>query len=249
MAIRLISLGLHITDRCNARCKHCAYGCDPHTKGAMTLDEAREYLGQVAEHPVEVVCISGGEPFLCHEVLLGIVKAAREMGIPGIWAFTNGYWATSIEAARQRLLPLKKAGMTRLSLSADAFHQEFIPLERVRDALLVARELGLELELDMRFLGPPEEKNPTNLTTKEIIARLGDLTKVMVHRGQPLYIGEAAERLSHLVEQKPGIPEGRCEGMRKHLRPHYPHLLAPHNCYPRRGSDHDHQGNEAFLHP
>jgi hypothetical protein len=333
--IRLISLGLHITDKCNAHCRHCAYGCRPDIKGAMTLDEARGYLRQVAEHPLEVVCISGGEPFLCYEVLLGTIKAAREMGIPGIWAFTNGYWATSIEAARQRLLPLKKAGMTRLSLSADAFHQEFIPLERVRNALFVARELGLELELDVRFLEPPEEENPTNLATEEIITSLGDLTSVMVHKGQPLYIGRAAEELSHLVEQKAGIPEERCEGIwsvgtleepegvsvdqygyvslcpglsignakeeplgeilarydswehpiirhltaggpvrlaemvrelgfvpresyvnrchlcydvRKYLRPHYPHLLAPRDCYPRRGSDHDYPGDTAFLH-
>lgn len=42
--LQLTSLGLHITNRCNVRCRHCAYGCGPDIKGAMTLAEARGYL-------------------------------------------------------------------------------------------------------------------------------------------------------------------------------------------------------------
>lgn len=61
------------------------------------------------------------------------MRAAREAGLRGVgYVETNAYWATSDETVRERLTQLAEAGMMRLSISADPYHQEFIPPGRVR---------------------------------------------------------------------------------------------------------------------
>ncbi|MDY7009583.1 MAG: hypothetical protein SVV80_02375, partial [Planctomycetota bacterium] len=45
---------------------------------------------------------------------------------------TNAFWACDEKIIRERLAALDEAGMDRLTISADPYHQQFIPIERVR---------------------------------------------------------------------------------------------------------------------
>ena len=210
--MRIAGLGLHVTDRCNARCEHCAYHCAPEAAGVMSLDEAREYLRQVADHPVEVVTVSGGEPCLYFDLVEGIVQEAAGRGVPGIWLFTNAFWATTPTAASKRLARLKDVGLTRLCLSADGFHTPFVPVERVRLAIAAARELDLEIVLDTRFLGPPETDNDMNRETRRALGELGELEGVERWQGQPRYIGRAAEMLASRLGERSSSGGWECPG-------------------------------------
>lgn len=211
--MRISGFGLHLTDRCNARCLHCAYHCAPGVNGIISFEQARSYLQEMADQPLELVSISGGEPCLYFGLVIQVVREARRLGVPGIWVFTNGYWATSQTTATSRLARLKEAGMTRLCLSADAFHQPFVPPVYVSHAIVAARQLGLEIVLDVRFLGPPEENNPANRVTREILRQLGDLTGVEIWRGQPWYVGRAADLIAAQAGIRAGIPSGPCPGL------------------------------------
>lgn len=210
--MHISGLGLHLTDQCNARCEHCAYHCGPKVKGVMSLDDAKQYLHSAAHQSLELVCISGGEPCLYFDLVVKIVHEARALGVPSIWVFTNAYWAVNRAIAGRKLTRLQEAGMTRLCLSADGFHQPFVPVERVRHAMAVARDMGLEVVLDVRFLGPPQEDNPSNRATRQVLEELGNLENVEVWQGQPWYIGRAADRLPSQLVQRPGIPSGHCPG-------------------------------------
>lgn len=205
-------LGLHLTDQCNALCQHCAYHCGPKLKGVMSFDDARQYLHQVAGWSLELVCISGGEPCLHFDLVARLVRQARALGVASIWVFTNAFWAVDRAAALRKLAYLKEAGMTRLCLSADAFHQAFIPATRVRHAMTAARDLRLEIVLDIRFLGPPHEDNPMNRITRQVLEQLGDLENVEIWQGEPRCIGRAADTLVPQLAQRSGIPHGRCLG-------------------------------------
>lgn len=209
--MEISSLGIHVTDHCNASCQHCVYYCGPKIKGVMGLDDASKYLHQIKSRP-EVVCISGGEPLLYFDLVLSIMQEAKALHIPSVWVFTNGYWAIDSGHARSRLKTLKEAGLTRLCLSADAFHQAFIPVERVRNALSTARDLGLEIALDVRFLGSLHDDNQTNRTTWKVLEQLGTLEDIEVWQGEPLYIGRAADCLPPQIVQGQGIPHGDCPG-------------------------------------
>jgi DNA-binding HxlR family transcriptional regulator len=174
----------------------------------MSFDDAKQYLHNGACQSLELVCISGGEPCLYFDLVINIVREARVIGVPGIWVFTNAYWAVNRKRASCKLTRLEEAGLTRLCLSADSFHQPFIPVGRVRHAMTVARDMGLEVVLDVRYLGSPLEDNPSNQATRQVLGELGNLENIEIWQGQPWYIGRAADRLlSHLRQLLPGISQ------------------------------------------
>lgn len=72
--MQITSLGLHITDRCNARCLHRAFDCNPEIEGVMGLNAAKRYVIYVKELGAEIVCITGGEPMLYPDLVEKIVS-------------------------------------------------------------------------------------------------------------------------------------------------------------------------------
>ncbi len=56
---------------------------------------------------------------------------------------SNGFWATSYEAAIKKLAPLVNAGLTELNISTGDNHQVYVPFENVVNGLRAAYELGI----------------------------------------------------------------------------------------------------------
>ena len=56
---------------------------------------------------------------------------------------SNGFWGKDYEAGLKKLKGLKEAGLRDISLSVDKFHQEYVPVESVRNAITIARQLGI----------------------------------------------------------------------------------------------------------
>jgi hypothetical protein len=107
----------------------------------MPVEAAAGHLAALARLGVaaEGVHIGGGEPFGDFERLLAIVRAARAAGVG--YVETNGFWATSEGIVRERVGALAEAGMRQLAISADPYHQEFVPPERVALLYRVARQV------------------------------------------------------------------------------------------------------------
>jgi hypothetical protein len=143
---------------------------------------------------------------------LDAIREARRQGVPSVWVFTNAVWASSAQVAGAKVASLKEAGVTRLCLSADGFHEPFIPAWKIKHALQSARAAGLELAVDVRFLGRPEAANSTNQVTQRTVKSLGSLEGVEVWRGPPRYIGRAAEAFNSQLEPQRGVPQGDCPG-------------------------------------
>jgi MoaA/NifB/PqqE/SkfB family radical SAM enzyme len=79
------------------------------------------------------------------------MEKAKELGIPRTWVITNGYWAENKALATRRLRELKKAGLTNITFSVDAFHQEYIPLKIVRTGVeAAARADGDHMSISAR---------------------------------------------------------------------------------------------------
>ena len=91
------SAGLLLTYRCNASCRFCYYGCSPDKGGLMPVDMAvsvwqslRVLAGDSAK-----VHLTGGEPFLCWEHLVEILRTDQQQHLgPADMVETNGFWAT-----------------------------------------------------------------------------------------------------------------------------------------------------------
>src|SRR4030042_123033 len=139
----LFRVGLLITDRCNVSCRHCWFRCGPERDAVMTRGQARGIIDQASTLGAKWVSFTGGEPFLEPQLLLDLVTYASGKGLHSE-AVTNCSWAESRGKALDRLRPLAEAGLTALNMSVDDFHQEHIPLDRVRHCFDAAKEMGLK---------------------------------------------------------------------------------------------------------
>lgn len=150
--MELTCLDFLLTYKCISECEHCLYYASPRAEVVMILQDAQTYLEEA--EGIKTVVIHGGEPFLYFDLLTGIVKAAKKFETKRIWVMTNCYWAKTQKVAEKKLTALKNAGYTHMLFSADAFHQTFIPLERVKIALDVARRMEFpNIIVNSLFLG------------------------------------------------------------------------------------------------
>lgn len=146
--------GFLITSRCNASCRHCTVDSGPYRSECLSAEQVTGLMDEAAaiwqreRSPDEELhfSISGGEPFLDFTKLHRIVMHGAGLGAV-VACVTNGYWASSDQAARTRLAKLKECGLSLLAVSTSSFHQDFVRRERVERALSVATSLGLRTAL------------------------------------------------------------------------------------------------------
>jgi hypothetical protein len=202
-----------LTFKCPSKCKHCSYKGGPERSGYMKLVDAERYLQVLTDaHPLQSITVHGGEPFVYFENLKQIMKRAKELEVPRRWVITNGYWAKTKEVAKEKLIELKEAGLMCITFSVDGFHQEYIPLEYVKNGIEVATNVGFErVVVDSLFLGSLNSDNFYNNLTRRVLENLGELGEVEINRGQVDFEGRAAEFLASYVESKAEIPRGKCQ--------------------------------------
>lgn len=136
--------GLLLTYKCPAECKFCYYNCGPDKNGLMSIETAINAWSGLVELSGENarIHITGGEPFLYFDRLLEIATEAKKEGLVGLDAVeTNGWWAIDRKDIIEKLRLLKSAGMGHLKISWDAFHAQFIDIERIKLLAEVAEEV------------------------------------------------------------------------------------------------------------
>ncbi|MBM4018217.1 MAG: radical SAM protein [Planctomycetes bacterium] len=204
--------GLLATDWCPAQCRHCYESAGPGGTRWMTVDAAAGHLAALARlgAAAEGIHIGGGEPFGDFDRLLAIVRAARQAGLAGIgYVETNAFWATDADDVRRRLAALAQAGMMQISISADPYHQEFVPPERVRLLYEAARDV----------LGPAGVRArrwkwlhaPRDVAAMPEHGRM-ELFREFLARYPERMTSRCAERLSALAERVPAdaLPADGC---------------------------------------
>ncbi len=141
---RLRSGGLITNYYCTSECGHCLYRCSPAwPRDYITPESARSLLRTVLRLGCREIHIGGGEPCLQPEGLCAVLDAARETGIGVEYVETNSSWYRSPEQARSFLERLRRHGLHTLLVSISPFHNEFIPLAKVRGVLEACRDTGM----------------------------------------------------------------------------------------------------------
>jgi len=169
--MRFRGIIFNLTYDCNLNCPHCFYYPQSARRGAFELRRLREIMESTADvAPVLEVHYTGGEPFLYFDRLVEAVALAKELGARRITCSTNCYWADDLDKARRMVSRLKDAGLFWFLISADAFHQDEVPLERVRIAAQARAEFGLQGndELSVVAMISPEYEHPFNEKTRQI---------------------------------------------------------------------------------
>ena len=165
-----------VTYACTGRCKHCSEG--DHTNCGERIDPqiASDAVRKIAMHyDIKTVMTFGGEPLLCADVVCEIMTAAREMNIPKRQVITNGYFSKDADTIRNTARMLAECGVNDLLLSVDAFHQETIPLEVVKQFAYEAKRFDVPIRLQPAWLVSATDDNPYNRKTREIIDSFADM--------------------------------------------------------------------------
>ena len=161
-----------VTYACTGRCRHCSEGdhkaCGRHIDPQVAADAVKTIASVYA---IKTVMTFGGEPLLYPETVYAVMKAASELGIPRRQVITNGYFSRNAERIREVVRLLAESGVNDLRLSADAFHQEFIPIEPVMIFAEESKRAGIPIRIQPAWLVSRDDGNEYNLRTKEIISK------------------------------------------------------------------------------
>jgi MoaA/NifB/PqqE/SkfB family radical SAM enzyme len=158
-----IDIALTLTYRCPLRCRICLIEAGPDRKKDMPLSDVVNYLDQLQHLDIRKVALTGGEPFTVYDLLLESLKHATTCGLTTSTG-TSAYWAKTKEKAHELLKPLWENGLSSISFSADEWHQEFVPLEYVKNGIEAAREIGLEKVIIQTTVTPQGERMKTTLS-------------------------------------------------------------------------------------
>ncbi len=198
----LRNVGLVMTYRCQVSCPHCIIEAGPHRTEEMSSEEACGWIRQIADYRggyIKVLSLTGGEPFFNIASLKRISTFGEACGLL-VSAVTNAYWAASEDRAVEILRGLPSIKM--LAISADAYHQMAIPLERVRHAVTAAKRCGIPYNI---AVCTEDEQDAAH---RDLIAKLGEFTEPeTVNTAVTFPAGRALKRIGmaryRLVDEPP----------------------------------------------
>ena len=195
-----------VTDACTGRCKHCSEGERLSEGERIDPELSADAVRKVASlYDIKTVMAFGGEPLLHTDAVYEIMTAAYEMGVPKRQVITNGYFSRDTGRMREVAEMLYRCGVNDLLLSVDAFHQETIPLDVVRNFAIELKRFSVPVRLQPAWLVSPTDENVYNKTTRDILDLLSDLQLVVGDGNVVFPEGNALRYLSEYF--KDSIPE------------------------------------------
>lgn len=163
-----------ITYACTGKCKHCSEGEHRATGEHISPSVAADAVKKISSvYKIKTVMAFGGEPLLYPDAVYAVMSAARDANVEKRQLITNGYFSKDEDYINEVTNKLAECGVNDLLLSADAFHQDSIPLDTVKRFAVAAKSAGVPVRVQPAWLVSRDDKNPYNIKTKEIIGKLG----------------------------------------------------------------------------
>lgn len=165
-----------VTYACTGKCKHCSEGEHGLQGERIEPSVAAEAVEKICSvYGIKTVMAFGGEPLLHPEAVYAVMNAAYKMNVPKRQVITNGYFSKNVNIICEVAHRLAECGVNDLLLSADAFHQETIPLDTVKKFAAEANKNGISIRLQPAWLVSPYDDNPYNRKTREILQSFSEL--------------------------------------------------------------------------
>ena len=203
-----------VTYACTGRCKHCSEGdhmsCGERINPEIAADAVRRIA---AEYDIKTVMTFGGEPLLYSDAVYAIMTVAKELNIQKRQVITNGYFSKNADKIREVAERLAECGVNDLLLSVDAFHQETIPLDVVKQFAAEAKTCGIPIRLQPAWLVSATDDNPYNRKTREILASFADM-EISVNQGNVIFpegnaLKYLAEYFTDELPENPYVEDAR----------------------------------------
>ncbi len=203
-----------VTWQCNSHCKHCSVS-DKKVSRPTSIDAdiairiIKEITGTYS--PTSIMTF-GGEPLLYPDVTRAIHRTAAECGIGNRQIITNAGWPRSGQEFRAVTGKLAESGVNWITISVDAFHQEYIPIEVVgRNAKMLA-DAGIPVKWNPCWVISKDHRNPWNERTKAVLEELVGNTGIAEGEGNVVQpAGNALKWLGDFLPAKTSSPNGKCD--------------------------------------
>jgi MoaA/NifB/PqqE/SkfB family radical SAM enzyme len=117
---------LFINSICNLTCDHCFYWRELNQRNDLSLDEITTLSAELG--PLEILNLSGGEPFIRPEFAEIVRTFIRQNGVKQVYVPTNGYFADRTESAVRNVLEEPDLMLFACELSLDGmpeYHNKF----------------------------------------------------------------------------------------------------------------------------
>jgi MoaA/NifB/PqqE/SkfB family radical SAM enzyme len=207
-----------VTYLCNSKCRHCQLGGEERRSSFpshIDKDLAVEIVRKVTEeYKPKSIMTFGGEPMLYPDIVYAIHSAATNSGIPRREVITNGFWSDKKSEIQQIADSLVKSGVNDVGFSVDGFHQEFIPLDRVKEAAQALVRAGVHhIEWIPCWVISKGDNNVYNRRTKAILKELLYLPVELSEGNIVQPQGRATTNLKEFLPKKTLMPEGKCGEM------------------------------------
>ena len=141
--MRLQSLVLNVTERCNFGCAHCSLDCGPEGED-MALSDALNCLELAARAEVDSVFLTGGEATL-HPGLLSCIEKAASLGLYNVLASNGSFNIDSLE-------DFKRAGLSELHVSYNRFAAPYTSVDRAKR--IIDRAVSLDITTVLVIIEP-----------------------------------------------------------------------------------------------
>ncbi len=147
------SLILLTTARCNSNCRHCCLGT---YKDEEEMDTCafHDLVDQMYNIGIDSISIAGGEPLLRYKDTLSVLRYGSNKGTKSK-VVTNGFWGSDKKTAEEIARELKEANLNVIEFSIDPYHQEYVKLEYVTDAI----KASLDANLNVNIVGTYQRSN------------------------------------------------------------------------------------------
>jgi len=211
--IQLRRVEFAVTYQCNSRCRHC-YTLEKRNrfKGHLNPETGPAIVKELAaKYPLDSVMTFGGEPMLYPDITADIHRQAKDCGIPSRELITNGFWARDETRIAEIAGILAAAGVNEVVFSVDVFHQEHIPVEKVKQSITACSNAGMEnLILNPCWVMGENYSNPFNIQTRAVLDSFHGFD-VEISEGNIIEpLGLAATHLREYLPERHRIPRGRC---------------------------------------
>ena len=146
----ITDLRISVTDRCNYKCVYCRTGNEGALYGDLPLSDYLRIARLFVSQGIEKIRLTGGEPLLRKGLVDFVRELSRLRTLSGqpldIALTTNGHLLADLAA------PLKRAGLTRVTVSMDAVEpNKFAAITRVNNGfenvlagIRASKKAGLE---------------------------------------------------------------------------------------------------------
>jgi hypothetical protein len=160
---------LLFTYRCTIACQHCLFNCSPKRPDVcVSFEDGVEFMRQLRETD-RCIHIAGGEAMMYYDEMMAICRAAHEIDAAPHFIETNASWCKTEEIAETRYAELMDVGVSGVLISADPYHQRFVPPERRERAYrwavkmmgeenVAASDVSLERLQEYREIGRDPER-------------------------------------------------------------------------------------------